>query len=81
MTTRKVKLELVGLNGNSFALMGAFQRAAKQQGWTRDEVNAVLDQCKAGDYDHLLNVLVENTESPDGDGDEETDGAARRDVL
>ncbi len=32
MTTKTVKLTLVGLDGNAFSLMGAFQKAAKRQG-------------------------------------------------
>jgi hypothetical protein len=52
---------LVGLDGNAFALMGAFQRQARQEKWTPDEIQAVLDECMAGDYDHLLRVLMEHT--------------------
>lgn len=69
MNGKKVKLKLVGLNGNAFALMGAFQRAAKDQGWTKEEISKVIDECTKGDYDHLLCTLMENTESP-----EEVDG-------
>jgi len=57
---KKVKLTLVGLDGNAFFLLGAFQRAAKRQGWTPEEINAVLTEAKRGDYDHLLAVLVEH---------------------
>lgn len=57
----KVKLNLVGLDGNAFALMGAFQRAARQQGYSKEQINAVLDECMSSNYDHLLNTLVENT--------------------
>lgn len=60
---KKVRLQLVGLDGNAFALMGAFQRAARRQGWTPEEIKPVLDDCMSGDYDHLLNVLMDNTES------------------
>ena len=40
MKTKKVKLELVGLDGNAFFLMGAFSRAARRQGWSQPEINA-----------------------------------------
>jgi hypothetical protein len=62
-TTKKVKLELVGLDGNAFAVMGAFQRAARRQGWTPEEIKLVLDECMSGDYDHLLTTIMDNTES------------------
>jgi len=56
-----VKLDLVGLDGNAFSLMGAFRRAAKQQGRTSNEINAVLNECMSGDYDNLLYVLMNHT--------------------
>jgi hypothetical protein len=56
-----VELNLVGLDGNAFFLMGAFNRAAQRQGRTKEEIKAVLDDCKSGDYDHLLIVLMAHT--------------------
>lgn len=71
----KVKLELVGIDGNAFSLMGAFSHAAKRQGWTPQEIKEVTSDCMSGDYDHLLRVLMANTEAPDDvecdDDDEE----------
>lgn len=67
---KKVQLDLVGLDGNAFALMGAFQRAARRQGWTPEEIKTVLDECMTGDYDHLLATLIANTEPDDADDDE-----------
>ena len=61
LPSKKVKLKLVGLNGNAFALMGAFKRQAERERWTRDEIKQVIDQCLAGDYDHLLVTLMEVT--------------------
>lgn len=57
---KQVKLNLVGLNGNAFALMGAFQKQARKEGWTEPEIKAVLDECKSGDYTHLLCTLMEH---------------------
>ena len=62
---KKVKLELVGLDGNAFMVMCAFQRAARRQGWTSEEIKSVLDECMSGDYDHLLATIMANTESPE----------------
>ena len=59
---KKVSLELVGLDGNAFSLMGAFSRQAKKESWTDDEINEVLTECKKGDYDHLLRTLSDHTE-------------------
>lgn len=67
---KKVKLELVGLDGNAFSIMGAFQREARRQGWKDEEIRAVLTEAKSGDYDHLLCTIMDHTESPD-EADEE----------
>ena len=57
-----VEMDLVGLDGNAFVLMGAFSRNAKKQGWTKDEIDQVINECKSGDYDHLLSTLITYTE-------------------
>lgn len=65
--TKKVKLELVGLDGNAFSLMGAFQRQARKEGWSKDEIGKVITECQSGDYDHLLCTLMDVCESTDDD--------------
>lgn len=57
--TKKVSLELVGLDGNAFALMGAFQQQARREGWTKSEIDEVLTKCTSGDYNNLLRILSE----------------------
>jgi hypothetical protein len=65
--TKKVKLTLVGIDGNAFSLMGAFKGAARKQGWTQDEIKVVLDKCMSSDYNQLLCTLMDNTVSEDED--------------
>jgi hypothetical protein len=60
--SKKVKMNLVGLDGNAFSLMGAFSRNARSQGWTKQEIDSVIEKCMSGDYNNLLRVLMENTE-------------------
>jgi hypothetical protein len=48
---------LVGVDGNAFALMAHFQRVARREGWSKEEINAVIDEAKSGDYDHLVVTL------------------------
>jgi hypothetical protein len=59
----KVKCRLVGTDGNAFALMGRFRRAADAAGWTRDDLNRVLDEAMSGDYTKLLRVLGDHCEN------------------
>jgi len=65
LVNKKVKLELVGLDSNAFSIMGAFSKAARRQGWVQGEIDKVINECMTGDYDHLLQVLITHTESPD----------------
>lgn len=62
---KKVNLELVGLDGNAFALLGAFRRQARIEGWDHDEISMVMDEAMSGDYNHLLRTLMEYCESTD----------------
>ena len=62
MVGKKVNLQLVGLDGNAFSLMGAFQKQARNEGWDQDEINQVLEECMSGDYDHLVQTLMEHCE-------------------
>jgi hypothetical protein len=55
---KKVKLNLVGLDGNAFSLMAAFQSRAKREGWDQDEISYVIEKCMSGNYDNLLCVLM-----------------------
>jgi len=59
LVNKTIKLQLVGLNGNAFNLMGQFQRQARKEGWSSEEINLVLDECRSGDYDHLIGTLIE----------------------
>lgn len=54
-------VELVGLDGNAFSVIGALHRQARRQGWTEAERTALNDALTAGDYDHLLQVAIEVT--------------------
>lgn len=57
MTEKKVKLDLTKVNGNAFALMGAFLEAASAQGWMSCSIDAVINKCMSSDYDHLVATL------------------------
>lgn len=56
---KTVNLNLVGLDGNAFMLMGSFSKQAKKEGWTQEEIQKVLNECQSGDYDHLLQTLMQ----------------------
>ncbi len=56
---KTVNLELVGKNGNAFFLMAVFQKQARREGWSEEEIQTVLTEAKSDDYNHLLNTLAD----------------------
>jgi hypothetical protein len=54
-----VKVQLVGRDGNAFAIMGAVQSALKKAGVDKDEISNYLAESMAGDYNNLLRVAME----------------------
>lgn len=68
---KTVDLDLQGVNGNAFAIMGAFQRQAKREGWTSQEIQLVLTEAKSSDYDHLLATILLHCEPKDEEDDDE----------
>lgn len=56
-----VRLNLTGVDGNAFAILGAFSDAASRQGWSRDDIKTIIDEATDGDYDHLLQTIVSVT--------------------
>lgn len=58
----KVELELVGLDGNAFSILGAFQRAARRQRFPKEEIDAVITEATSGDYNHLLYTIQSHCE-------------------
>lgn len=69
--TKKVSLNLIGLDGNAFYLMGAFQRQAKKEKWTNEEIDVVLTEAKSGNYNNLLSTLADHCTMKDEYEDEE----------
>lgn len=67
---KKVKLTLVGLDGNAFSIMGSWKSQARKEGWKPEEITAVLDEAMAGDYSHLLATISDHCEGG-GAGEDE----------
>lgn len=39
---KKITLDLVGLDGNAFSLLGHFRKQAKKEGWSAEEIKQVI---------------------------------------
>lgn len=51
---KKVTLDMVGLDGNAFSILGAFRAQAKKEKWSPKEINEVCDKAMSGDYSNLI---------------------------
>ncbi len=56
----KPTVTLVGQDGNAFNVLGLCQRAAKRAGWPPEQIDAVMQEMRSGDYDHLLQTAMEH---------------------
>jgi hypothetical protein len=54
-----VEVELVGHDGNAFAILGRVSGALRKAGATSGEVDEFQKQATSGDYDHLLSTCAE----------------------
>ena len=59
---KKIKLDLGGVDGNAFCILGAFGLRARRDGWTKEEISAVCEKATAGDYAHLVTTIAEYCE-------------------
>lgn len=73
VVNKKVKLNLVGLDGNAFSLMAAFREQARREKWTGDEIRAVINKAMEGDYNNLLCVLSSHCEEDPEDEEDDDD--------
>jgi hypothetical protein len=54
----EVTVQLVGLDGNAFAILGRCRAAARRAGLARSEIDAFTAEATAGDYDALLQTCL-----------------------
>lgn len=53
-----VQVELVGQDGNAFAVLGSVLYALRKAGVSKDERDQFVSEATAGDYDNLLRVVM-----------------------
>lgn len=54
-----IEVELVGNDGNAFAIMGAVSKALRRAGATPEELEQYRSESTSGDYDNLLRVAMD----------------------
>ena len=53
-----ITVELVGQDGNAFAILGRCQQAARDAGLEKAEIDTFIAEATSGDYDHLLQTAM-----------------------
>lgn len=56
MSITGVEVELIGLDGNAFAILATVRKAMRRAGVEADAIALYEMQAQAGDYDNLLSV-------------------------
>ena len=54
----KPKYDLVGIDGNAYAIMAYVSRAMKEQKFNHRQIDRYLARAKKKDYNHLLSVSI-----------------------
>ena len=62
---QRPEVQLIGENGNAFAIMARTGQALRQAGVPDDLLEQYYKEAKSGDYDNLLRVTMEWTETPE----------------
>lgn len=66
---------LGGPSGNAYAVMGNVQRAMRDAGKTKEQIDAYIEEATSDDYNHLLRVTCQTVKVVDSfdSYDEESD--------
>jgi len=61
MKTRypKIKVRLVGSDGNAFAVLGNVRKALRKAEVSQEEIGQFMKEAMSGDYNNLLKVCME----------------------
>lgn len=50
----QITVELIGRDGNAYAILAAVRKAMRRARLEREEIDAFVNEATSGDYDHLL---------------------------
>ena len=69
-----IEVELVGRDGNAFAILGAVKSALRSARVPQEEIDAFMTEAMSGDYGHLLTTVLRTVEvAGESDDDEDDD--------
>ena len=54
---KQINFSVAAHEGNPFTLMSHFEKKARDEGWTKEEIKVVIEECKRGPMEHLVETL------------------------
>lgn len=54
----EIEVQILGRDGNAFAIMGTIQNALKKAGVSKDEISLYIKESMSGDYENLLRTAM-----------------------
>jgi hypothetical protein len=54
----EIEVEIIGQDGNAYAIMGAVQKALRNAEVSKEEIDEYLKESMSGDYNHLLRTAM-----------------------
>jgi hypothetical protein len=54
----EIEVQLLGQDGNAFAIMGAIQKALRKAEVPKEEIDLYLKESMSGDYENLLRTAM-----------------------
>lgn len=53
-----IVVQLSGIDGNAFSIMGTVSKALRRGGVSKDEIDAYMKESMSGDYDHVIQTAM-----------------------
>lgn len=72
-TQTGVKVDLKGVDGNVFAIMGTVTKAMRRAGVSAEAIAAYIKEATEGDYDHALQATMQYVDVQWGADEEDED--------
>jgi hypothetical protein len=54
----EIEVQILGRDGNAFAIMGAVSNALRKAGVPKEEINEYTSESMSGDYENLLRTAM-----------------------
>jgi hypothetical protein len=54
----EIEVQILGRDGNAFAIMGAVSNALRKGGVSKDEISQYTKESMSGDYENLLRTAM-----------------------